>query len=866
MAPPSPPQQPASSLTAAQTRSLRAVVDALLPPLPVPAIDSNEAIKRYWEYRLSHDPAFMAALDDSIRKLSEGDRFLTKSLLGLLSTNIGTSLLFGTLALHAFPEWPVPERSELLRVLQLSAWPTRKRIFHALKRQICSLAYSFTVAGKNPFWEAMGYPGAPQHQAVSAKEDTNLTFYAMEQQMDLQQSMLTVENTTTLDCDVLIIGSGAGGCVAASVLSRAGYKVLVVEKGSYLSPAEVTNLEADAWDRLYESHGRLTTTDGSIMIFAGSTLGGGTTVNWNACLPLPEHVREEWVKSFGLQAFGEAGDYDRALKYVMKRIVGVDKFKTTIVHTAMNRKLMEGCEAMGYKWLMVAQALKNKNADPVAGYLAFGDRYGNKNSAVSVFLKDAVQHGAQILTQARVDRVLKTSTAKLSRGERSRAIGAECKVTSRYGEKTKLTIFAKRSVVVTAGALHTPCLLQKSGLSNQHIGRHLRLHPTTSVLGFMKEQDDIDCFLGAPVTAVCNEFEFGPVGDGYGALIESACAHPGFTASCLVWTTPLQFKDRLRRLRHMVPYLVLQRDSGEGTVRLANDGSLQIDYSVNKGDKESMANAVTGALKILMTTGATEITASGMRDPGLKLFSGPYSVLRMASDVVVQSYLSSVYRQGMDKHEIALFSAHQMGSCRMSTSPAFGALDINGETWECDNLYVMDASTFPSASGVNPMITVLAIAKMLSSRLAMRLRHEDRRTSSEAEAQRAEQLIAERKELRKIEEESNGLSNFTENWLPHLVLWLILIFMFVPIVTGEIMGRVAALKAAAESAGAAAASAAAAAATKAPSGGGIAVDIPGATSEVNAPWEGTNEGLPRFFEPNSLIWSVLFIPLLFAAR
>jgi hypothetical protein len=206
----------------------------------------------------------------------------------------------------------------------------------------------------------------------------------------------------------------------------------------------------------------------------------------------------------------------------------------------------------------------------------------------------------------------------------------------------------------------------------------------------------------------------------------------------------------MRQVRSSVPLVVLQRDTSEGSVRLARNGvNVVIDYSLNEEDRASMSRALGGGLQILLASGAKYVSSSHGRDPGLFLDdTGPQSLFKMASNEQVQNYLSFVSTLPLRNHQINLFSAHQMGTCRMSTSPVTGAVDVNGETWDCDNLYVMDASVFPSASGVNPMVTVMAIAKMLSSRLATRLRYQDRKTMGTFESVRAREMLASRHDLR----------------------------------------------------------------------------------------------------------------------
>ena len=169
------------------------------------------------------------------------------------------------------------------------------------------------------------------------------------------------------------------------------------------------------------------------------------------------------------------------------------------------------------------------------------------------------------------------------------------------------------------------------------------------------------------------------------------------------------------RYRGAMPLVLVQRDSGEGgSVRAARDGSLIIKYTPTQHDKDSLMKGLQGSAEILVAAGAVEVGTSHINDTGFKPAQGS-----------LKEYLESIERRGMKDHEIGLFSAHQMGSCRMATSPSQGAVDPNGELWECDDLYVMDASVFPTASGSNPMVTVASISYMLSQRLCSLLNLRD---------------------------------------------------------------------------------------------------------------------------------------------
>lgn len=759
-------------LSPRQLAALAAVVDGLLPPIPAPPSstsrnqnDDDADVNRYWEHRLSEDPHFMRALQDTLQyKLrTKQEQNLLLLLLYLLSTRFGTLLLLGPFYFihHPFVAYcdltTVSEKTRALQHhLQQSIFSPKRRIFNAFKRLVFGLAFSYvapsesdkdatkftkesedrepSVAATNPFWKAMSYRGPPQQwtgqrtNTQEALDDSKRVEHAMKRLEALNKHMVDVTDSLglstpgdggnpqckELECDVVIVGSGCGGSVAAFELAKAGYEVIVVEQGQYIPPSNLSNLEVDALDQMYDSHSLLTTEDGNIVILAGATLGGGSSVNWSCCLPLPPHVKQEWTTDHGLEQFKNGGSFDASMKHMMSLMTNDNT--ASVKHNAMNKLLQKGCDAMGYQWETARQNLENTE-DPAAGYIGFGDRYGNKRSATSTFLNPAVgQYNARVLEQCYVEKVLTRRVAsKDPKSTRSlQAVGVRCRMRSAALD-THIEIKCRKGVVVAAGSLHSPCLLLRSGLQNRHIGRNLRLHPVTLALG--RFECPVDFYLGAPMTTVCNEFQMGPLNDGYGCKIESPSAHTGLTAVAIPFTSTGQIKERMSCFSHSVPLIVLQRDGGiGGRVRChPENGRPMIDYAVNAHDRRSMLEGVKGVVKILAKAGALEIGTCHYKDFG---WNAPHDTENEEGSPPLPEYLDSISRRGIELHDFGVFSAHQMGTCRMSVNPSRGVVDQNGETWDCEDLYVMDASTFPTASGANPMMTVLSISHMLSTRLA----------------------------------------------------------------------------------------------------------------------------------------------------
>lgn len=733
----------ATSLGQGQRAVLRALVDTFLPPI---AVDKKEAeseeARQFWETRLSADDDYMKTLETALTvKIAPPDRFLTRMLLSALSTSVGVSLLFGVPSLSAFPDLPEEKRVTLLQGLRDSSIQSRRQAFIGLKRLICGLAFSFTDSeGKNPFWKYANYPG-PFQGTTSAEEDNARVQAAMKEHKPIREAILpTIEQDTVLECDFVIVGSGAGGCVSARNLSKAGYDVLVLEKGVYYSPEEVTNKEADGFDRMYENHSFLTTSDGNIFILAGSTLGGGTQINWSCCLPLPKYVMAEWVSVFGLDDFRPDGYFQQMQETVMTMMGASDTSK--VQHNTMNSMFRDACTALGYHWEATGQNARNLKDDS-NGYFCLGDRYAARNNGVTTFLAEAVRHKTKIIDKCRVERVV--TACRKSTDYRRRAVGVECLVNEQY----RLSIRSRKGVILSAGALQTPCILQRSGLRNKHIGKNLRLHPCSGSFGFLRSP--VCGSMGSPMTAVCNEIAMGPNNDGYGAKIECPSAHFGLLGGNATWVDPKNFKETMAKFSNAAAFIALQRDTGSGSVVVGSDGkSLKIDYKVSQADNESLVIGKEYCLKLLLAMGCHEIWTAHSRDRSFKwdetkVAQNPAIV---ANDPAVKEHLATIRSHGMKPLDSMIFSAHQMGTCRMSTSPSVGAADVNGELWECDDLYVMDTSLFPTASGANPMMTVTALAFMQSQKLAMRTQYLDGSLAQEADIKSTKQLVQHRMDLR----------------------------------------------------------------------------------------------------------------------
>lgn len=647
-----------SLFTPAQQRTLSLVCDTLVPHLDSP--DSPL-------YRVSaSDTGLADALAAALERVADSaDKLALRAFLMLIETAPFNGLACGIP--RAFSAMTGDQREHLLRACAHSQIPQARQLFQSLKRLGLFIFYSAADADNhNPAWPAIQYR-IPDFQ--TAPRPSPIT-------------TLTVTPGMRLSCDALVIGSGAGGGVAAAELASAGLDVLVIEKGESRADHEFNGRELDATEKLYEKHGALTTRDKGIVVLAGSTLGGGTTINWTGSLRTPDYVLREWASHGLTEATTPA--YQASLDAVFSRL----NIDYTPVATPQNQMLERGCAALGYD---CAPIPRNAVGCEDCGFCNFGCAFGQKQSTAKTFLADAAANGARFLVRADARRILIENGA---------AVGALVEARDGDGRIHTLEIRAKL-VIAAGGALNTPALLLRSGLASPQIGANLRLHPTTVVFGVF--DDAVRGWQGAPMTRVSSEFA-NLDGDGYGVRLECAPVHPGIAALSVPWESGRQHKDVMAGLEHLSNIIILSRDRYGGRVRIDKAGGLLIDYALHPYDAGHLRRGIVEALRVLDAAGANSLSVPHIR-------SKPYVRGRSGG---LAAFLEAAERAPMGSNQFGLFSAHQMGSCRIGPTRATGALQPNGEVYDVKNCYVLDASAMPTCSGVNPMMSIMGLAHYLA--------------------------------------------------------------------------------------------------------------------------------------------------------
>lgn len=502
-------------------------------------------------------------------------------------------------------------------------------------------------------------------------------------------SATVIDESTELTCDVVIVGSGAGGGVAAGVLAEAGLDVVVLEKGGLRTEADYTHDEAEAYEHLYLDAALGATDDKGIGLLAGSCVGGGTVVNYTTSFATPDSIRAEWDRISGFHSLFSGPEYEAASQAVKRRINANDYSGLPSSSDALMEK---GLRELGWHVGSQDRNVTDCPQDDSCGFCVMGCRLGAKQSTLVTWLEDAFNLGARIVADADVRSILTSG---------GRATGVAANVNGHA-----VTVHA-RATVLAAGALNSPAIMLRSGLDHPAVGENLRLHPVTVVWG--RYQDEIHPWSGTMQSRYSDHIA-DLDNNGYGIKIETGPAHPALVAALVGWGGGEQYKRHLADYRHWSPIAAILRDRDPGTVTTRRNGDPRWSYRVSDRDQGMVRAGVAAAATIHAASGATEIMSNTLVPVTWRPDRAPLG-----------DFLTAVDGVGYGSHQTTYGSWHQMGTLRMGSDPATSAVDAHNEVHGTRDLYVMDGSTFPTASGVNPMITIETIAHRAASTLAAKL-------------------------------------------------------------------------------------------------------------------------------------------------
>ncbi|KAI5236772.1 putative long chain fatty alcohol oxidase [Aureobasidium subglaciale] len=673
-----------------------------------PSDVGDELAREYLAETPSLVPEFKDALArivfDGINATQRRELFLILSILG----NRTSTFLTGYVT--PFTALPVYTRSVIIQGWDKSRLPILRKL-HKTFTQLMILAWIRTSPSLR---RVLSFPEHVAGHNFGPGFDFN---FERPWPTSEKPEVAGVDSTIVLETDILVLGSGCTGAVAAASLAAQGLEVMVADKGYYWSPQCLPMTEDKALHNLFENGGLTGSESGNIYAVSGSCFGGGGTVNWSASLQLQEYVRREWASQHGLPYFTSSA-FQADMDAVCQRMgVGVAEVKQNFT----NQRLLSGARKLGMNASVVPQ--NTGGAAHECGLCTLGCGSCGKKGPTETWLPDAARNGARFIEGFSCSQLLFSTARSDCRNGNRKAIGAFGIWSGRKGKdgitrSRRLRIVARRAVVLATGALATPHLLQRSGIRNPHLGEHLKLHPVSFLSAVYDE--DIRPWEGAILTSVVKDFE--SISSGYGVKLEATVMVPSMFLLLFPWSSGLDWKTFCAKMRRMTGYISLARDTGEGKITMdpSDSKKIRLSYDVSKKDGKHIATGLVALAKIQFIEGAREIHVSV---PGMHPYVREDRYDRPGTETSTDlndpafcTWLARLERyatMGMPAHT-TYGSAHQMGTARMAASPELGVVDPHGLVWGCEALYVVDTSVLPGATGVNPMITAMATARGIS--------------------------------------------------------------------------------------------------------------------------------------------------------
>ena len=475
---------------------------------------------------------------------------------------------------------------------------------------------------------------------------------------------------TTWVADAVVIGSGAGGAVAACLLAEAGLDVLVLEEGGLHKTEEFSTDVLAMMRALYRDFGASMIVGKPGIIFVeGRCVGGSTVINGGMCWRTPERILERWQREDGLPEIGP-----KAMEPVFDEVEREMNPETQQPDTlgVHNVRFAEGARKLGWH---PRENLRNMRRCAGLNNCAFGCPTGAKQSMLVTYVPRALRAGARLATGARVDRVIFEGSRAV--GVRGRFLGPNGRPTYRFSAHAPLTILA-------AGARHTPGILKRSWLRARAIGKNLTVHPNAKVVGIFDEV--VNPWQGAHQAHQIHDFLE------EGILIGYAVPPPGILAGAMPGIGE-ENAEIMSLYNHMFPVGCLIEDTTTGKVVLGPDREPQMLYSLSQRDTATTHEAVAKVCELLFAAGAKRCLL-------------PFADL---AEIGSMDDVRRIRSRPVNPRGIELMTVHIMGSARMALDRERGATDAFGRVFDVPGLCVADASLFPSPVGVNPQETIAAL-------------------------------------------------------------------------------------------------------------------------------------------------------------
>ena len=479
--------------------------------------------------------------------------------------------------------------------------------------------------------------------------------------------------------EVAVIGSGSGGGVAAHLLN-AKYEVGIFEKGNYANGE--TNNETFGYHNFYETYAMQQTRGYKVLLLAGSGVGGGTSINWTTSLRTPDNILNEWDSLTGQNNYFYSSNFKSSMDFICQQL-NVSEANNRIPQK--ETKLAEGLSRndIGYKIIP-----RNTSNDQCleSGFSTFGHSDESINSSYKTWFPEDKFNSQNVYSNTSVKHLT------ISNG-RATHINVE-----KNGNVQQIAV---DKVVLAAGSLNTPKILLNSGYRNKHLGQHLKLHPVSGVAGKFSEEQKPWAGTMQGIYSDDNLF----MKDNYGYLLEGLPMHPSLFFPFFPNNND-NFEDFIKSYNYWSGSIVLTSDKSSGSIINKNPQHLW-DYNLNDFDHSNLLHGLENLVRANYLAGAEEIMVA----------ASPTMHWKKSSNVNIEDFINKIRAIKNEPFRILLGSAHQMGTARINPNPEQGVVGLDGKVHGLENVYIVDASTFPRCSGVNPMISIQSMSHFLMSKI-----------------------------------------------------------------------------------------------------------------------------------------------------
>ncbi len=480
-----------------------------------------------------------------------------------------------------------------------------------------------------------------------------------------------------VECEVVVVGTGAGGGVVGKELAERGYAVVYVEEGEHHRRDRFDGGAVEAHKRFYR--GAFTVGNAPMPIFMGRLLGGSTAINGGTSWRTPSWELERWCEELGTDDFSPS-----AMRPYFERVESFLQIAPSPrdVIGPIADFIARGCDALGWTHGAIA---RNAPGCDGKGFCDFGCRTDARKGTNLSYVPAALGRGAMCLTGARVERVLL---------EGGRAVGVE--VVTKTGRVLRVR---GRAVVLSGGALPTPLLLLKQGIGNAsgQVGRNLSLHPSTGFAAIAREA--IHGPAHVPQGYACDQF----LRDG----ILMMAAQPDYNVSGVIFPYAGQrLMEAIDSIEHVASFGLLIRDARPGGRVWREVGGLPVvTYSLEAEDVQRMHQAVVMASEFALAAGARRVH--------------PFVVGRGPLDG--ERDLRAFRKERFGPSDFVWTAYHPLGTCRIGRDPATSVVDLDHAVHGVPGLFIVDGSTVRGPIGVNPQVTIMATATRAAERIAARV-------------------------------------------------------------------------------------------------------------------------------------------------